>query len=511
MNACSHLRLAPGLAAALCLPLIAHAFDSGSTGADGALNPTVNLTIPLPPSGVLNYTEVNIPAGVTVQFRRNATNTPVVMLVSGNAVINGTLSVSGSNAQVTGTAGDGNQGDDGLPGIGGPGGFDGGRGGPGGISSKPCANEAEANKFRAGAGLGPGGGGGGRPVFYTYYGSCYREGGAGGGFSSASQGSSLSTLSSNAWQGTATAGPAYGSELLLPLIGGSGGGGGAGGAIYGGSGGGGGGGALLLAASGTVTLGSAGKITANGGWGGQVDGPADAIGGSGGGGAGGAIRVVASTIAGNGMIEAAGGETTDPPGSDTQQGTRGAPGRIRLEADAITYNRATNPQFTKGAPGTLFIAGLPTLKIVSVAGLPAPEQPSGNADITLPSAIPNPVTVVFHTTQVPLGNTVLLTVAPAHGPVIRVQSPALSGVTESATASVEVNLPPGPSVLQATTTYTMLAAAGDAMSSLAGNERVEQVELSASPGQPAVATLITVSGRRFPVAPAALAALAAGG
>ncbi len=506
MKACFYSRPALWLAAMLCLPLSGHAFDSGSTGADGALKPTVNVVIPLPPSGVLNYTEINIPAGVTVSFRRNATNTPVVLLVAGNAVINGALNLSGWNAWETGTAGNGNQGDDGLPGPGGPGGFDGGRGGPGGISSTPCASEAEADKFRGGSGLGPGGGGGGRPVLDGYYNSCYREGGAGGGFAQSSEKSGLAGGSSSyRWLGTATAGPAYGSDLLLPLIGGSGGGGGAGGSIYGGSGGGGGGGALLLAASGTITIGSAGKIVAVGGSGGTLEGPSDSVGGAGGGGAGGAIRLVATTIAGNGLIEATGGGSTSPGGHGSG-GTRGSSGRIRLEAESITYNRSTNPQFTKGAPGNLFIAGLPTLKIVSVAGLPAPDQPSGNADITLPAATTNPVKVVFQTANVPLGNTILLTVAPAFGPVIRVQSPALSGVTESATASVDVNLPPGPSVLQATTTYTVLASAGDAMSHLAGNERVERVELSASPGQPALATLITVSGKRFPVSTAALAA-----
>lgn len=505
MKTCFFFRPALSLAALLCLPLSAHAFDSGSTGADGALRPTVNLVVPLPPGGVLNYTDINIPAGVTVSFGRNATNTPVVLLVAGNAVINGTLNLSGTTAADTGTAGNGNQGDDGLPGIGGPGGFDGGRGGPGGISSTPCASEAEADKFRGGAGLGPGGGGGGRPVLDTWNSRCLREDGVGGGFARSSDKSSLAGSTSYKWPGTATAGPAYGSELLLPLIGGSGGGGAAGGPIYGGSGGGGGGGALLLAASGTITIGSAGKITASGGSGGKIEGPSETTGGGGGGGAGGAIRLVATAITGAGAIEANGGAGASGTGN-AFRGTDGSPGRIRLEAESITYNRSSSPQFTKGEPGNLFIAGLPTLKIVSVGGQPAPEQPRGSADITLPAATPNPVRVVFQTANVPLGNTVLLTVAPAFGPVIRVQSPALNGVTESATASVDVDLPPGPSVLQATTTYTVLASAGDAMSHLAGNERVERVELSAAFGEPALATLVTVSGKRFAVSPAVLAA-----
>jgi len=45
-------------------------------GADGALAPTVNTEITRPASGILNYTTVNIPAGVTVTFKKkNALDT----------------------------------------------------------------------------------------------------------------------------------------------------------------------------------------------------------------------------------------------------------------------------------------------------------------------------------------------------------------------------------------------------------------------------------------------------
>ncbi len=69
------------------------AFNSGSTGADGALNPTVNTEIQLPPSGILNYTTVNIPAGVTVKFKKNAANTPVFILASGDVTIAGKIDI----------------------------------------------------------------------------------------------------------------------------------------------------------------------------------------------------------------------------------------------------------------------------------------------------------------------------------------------------------------------------------------------------------------------------------
>src|SRR5688500_20367247 len=52
----------------LSTPLSAQTFVSGSTGADGALNPAANITIPLPPSGILNFTTINIPSNVTVNF-----------------------------------------------------------------------------------------------------------------------------------------------------------------------------------------------------------------------------------------------------------------------------------------------------------------------------------------------------------------------------------------------------------------------------------------------------------
>ena len=106
-----------------------YAFDSGSTGADGAFLPSVDTRLDLPADGIFNFTEVNIPAGVTVTFNSNATNTPVIMLVSGNATIDGVIDVSGGDAAPSNGAGNGNVGDDGQPGAAGPGGFRGGRGG----------------------------------------------------------------------------------------------------------------------------------------------------------------------------------------------------------------------------------------------------------------------------------------------------------------------------------------------------------------------------------------------
>lgn len=461
-------------AALLVLPGLALAFSSGSTGADGAFNPAVNTVLQLPPSGVFNFTSVNIPEGVTVTFKKNTTNTPVVILASGDITVAGTLSVRGTKSADVGPAGDGNQGDDGLPGLGGPGGFDGGRGGKVGQPG--------------GGGLGPGGGGMGLSKYYGYI-PCH---GGGGGFGSVGEAGPPSDVNCGG-----TPGPTYGSSLLLPLIGGSGGGGGFGGNVYEGVGGGGGGGAILLAASGTVTV--TGGIHADGGAAGGWASDQATSGGRGGGGSGGAIRIIAPSITGNGPITATGGIGDDSP--------RGGAGRIRLEADTITRTAATDPVFTTDAPGSIFVAGFPSLVIGSVAGVAAPSNPTGNADITLPATTTNPVTVVFKTTNVPVGNTVTLTLVPAYGEATTVVSPALTGTTASATASVSVNLPVGPSTLQARTTYTIVAAVGDLMRTYAGNERVERVELIAGMDGKSRTDLITVTGKRYAATPEALAVL----
>jgi hypothetical protein len=500
------LALAPGWALA---------FSSGSTGADGPFSPTVNTVVTLPPSGIFNYTTVNIPAGVTVTYLKNTTNTSVVILATGDVTIAGSLNVRGNSSPNVGAAGDGNQGDDGQPGKGGPGGFDGGKGG------NDLGGAPLLVSFFAGTGLGPGGGGGGASWLTSTNCDCRgcstsgfskSEPGAGGGFGAAAgaAGDASCVLGSVNYvqpQG----GPSYGSTLLLPLIGGSGGGGGGGGSTFAGSGGGGGGGAILIASSGTVSV--TGSVLADGGASGSTAG--GGCGSTGGGGSGGAIRIIATTIAGNGTISAAGGGAggigTCGSVDRVVQGSAGAPGRVRLEAETITRTAASNPVATSDLPGNVFVAGFPTLTISSVAGVPAPSTPTGTADITLPAGTPNPVTVVFTTSNVPVGNTVLLKVIPQTGATSSAISPALTGSTASATASVSVNLPVGPSVLQAQTTFTIVAALGDLLKNFAGNERVEKITLSATLGGKSRMTLITVSGHEYEAPEAAIRIAAMGG
>ena len=461
------------LLCAVSLPVFG--FDSGSTGANGELTPTVDTEVALPADGILHYTRVNIPAGVRVRFGRNAQNTPVRILVSGDAVINGVLDVSGKSSVAVAAAGDGNPGDDGQPGLGGPGGYAGGVGG---------SAAASVEDARGGNGLGPGG----APNYNSS-----RCGGVGGSF-----GGRATTLASSCFQVSGAPsgsreGPAtYGTAELLPLVGGSGGAGGNGGVSFPGSGGGGGGGAVLLAVSGTLTLN--GDVLARGGRGGSISAQRDSAGGSGGGGSGGAVRLVASTLAGNGRVLATGGR----PGSGSgRSSSTGGVGRIRLEADTLTYTGTTNPVYTFGAPAAPFLAGLPTLRISTVGGVAAPSQPTGTADVQLPASTSNPVRVELSSSNVPLGNTATVDVIPAVGEVSSVVSTALSGTLATATASADVTLPDGHSVLQVRLSYTVSESeqSGAGLSTWTGGERVARVELRSgvSGGE---TVLVTVSGRR---------------
>lgn len=490
--------LAVGLMMALSAAPGRAAVVSGSTGADGALNPTVNTEIQLPPSGVLNYTTVNIPVGVTVKFKKNAANTPVFLLATGDVTIAGRIDITGGDARPTGVYGDGVLGDDGVPGAGGPGGYDGGRGG-----REDAALRADV--IRGGTGMGPGGGPGGMEGSDGCSSSgYYKYVGIGGGHASRAFGYETR------WQCPSTTittfGNSYGSALLQPLIGGSGGGGGRGGTSYPGSGGGGGGGAILIASSTKVVI--SGSVDATGGDGGGISG--SGIGGQGAGGSGGAIRLVAGTITGTGSLLANGGcinlsgsrrqscEINLVPNASGSRGFGGSAGRIRFEADAITFTGTQQPTATTDLPGPIFIADAPALRIASIAGQAVPANPTGNADVTLPAGSTGS-TITFETTNVPTGNTVLLRVVPAYGQPIEVLSPAITGSTAAGTASVTVTLPAGPSTLQATTTYTVVVAGDIDLSRFAQNEAVEKVEVTVPMVGAAQARLITRTGKSFGV------------
>lgn len=448
-----------GLTAA---PVLAQTFSSGSTGADGAFSPTANTTLSLPPTGVFNFTTVNIPAGVTVDFQRNTANTPVTMLATGDVVIAGTILLDGQPGgdAVNGVVFGGNAG------AGGPGAFAGGDGGNGLIS------------LTGGKGRGPGGGGEG--AFLGGNNNCL---GGGGGYGTV--GGDFTCNPTVVIFG----GPTYGSAALLPLIGGSGGGGGAGIPNKTGGGGGGGGGAIVIASSTRIVL--TGSILARGGARGFGTGGVE--GAPGGGGSGGAVRLVTNTLEGSGgSIDVTGGIGL------TASAGQGGDGRIRLEFSNSTLVATLTGSVSQAKPSSVFLTNSPALQIASVGGIAPPATPTGSfdtPDVILPAATTNPVTVSITASQIPLGTTVDVTLIPFNGPSTTVTSAGLSGTEASSTTSVDVTVPTDqPAVLSATATFTVLASAGHRPIMVAG-ERVTAIRVAATYGGSSTVKYITASGK----------------
>jgi len=377
--------------------------NSGSNGSDGAFNPATNVVVNMAdhPSGVYQYTFVNISNGITVTFVPNAANTPVVWLVQSNVVINGTVDVSG---QAPGAA-PANV----LGGVCGPGGFRGGSGGDGGS-----------------AGLGPGAGVAGQAAAF-------------GTLPIAWNGSGYVFYTN----GTAT----YGNQFLLPLMGGSGGGG-VGSGTYANTyaGGGGGGGALLIAASQMVQLG--GSIASRGGQGGWYNCGTGCY-GYGAGGSGGAVRIVAQRIEGSGSIDTSGGLG---PGCCSISGGRGW---VRFDAYERNFGGTVSGAFTQGfQPVIIPVAGQgPQLTVTSVGGVPVAAPPSGvlaTPDAVLSAQQATPVAVVVQCANLPLGTAVTVTVRPVGGAGASGVGYNNTGTLASSTATVMVNIPRGGGLIYAT-------------------------------------------------------------
>ncbi|MFN0119274.1 MAG: hypothetical protein ACKV2V_02110 [Blastocatellia bacterium] len=447
------------------MPAWAQTFSSGSTGADGALSDTAlpaacarnqaTITCALPASGVFNFTTVNIPAGITLQFTKNARNTPVTMLATGDVTINGVINIRGGRALgITGAEG-------------GPGGF---RGGDGGLG-------VEADIIAGKPGDGPGGGAGSK-VSNIF--------GGGAGFAIAGVGGNSPTAQNGGFGG-----PRYGSRTLLPLIGGSGGGGTAAFQSRPGDGGGGGGGAILIASSGRILFGNTNSgIDATGG--------SSAI--SGGGGSGGGIRLVANVINGSPSLSIAGGR------SENQGTGQASYGYVRVEAaDYNTFSPSTsNPNYSFSKTfNPVTVPNAPQLRIASVGGVNAPAAPVGSfaaaPDITVPTSTANPVTVALQASNIPVGTVVSVTLTQENGDRSNTSSTALTGTAQSSTATASVTLPStGISVITATATIDGLLAFGGAPQFING-ERIARVEIGASFGGESRLTFITTSGKRVPM------------
>ncbi|MBN9690655.1 MAG: hypothetical protein J0M24_10480 [Verrucomicrobia bacterium] len=309
-------------------------------------------------NGRFDFTTIEVPSGITVRFLKDAVNSPVRWLATGDVVINGVIDVSGERALQSFAPGQVAQG--------GPGGYAGGARG---------VRFDASSSYVGGAGQGPGGGlPGTQPITSPQN---LRDGQSGRYLD------------------------AYGNAFLQPLLGGSGGGGGSSVNTADGGSGGGGGGAILISSSRDIVIN--GAIRANGG---DVEG-FNSVGGRG---SGGGILLKADRISGPGVLEAYGGYASNP----------NADGRIRVEAFVRTMTSVGNPVVIGGLPGAngdINNAGA-TLQITSVKGVGVPALPSGS--LLTPDVVfseTGPVTVQVSGTGIPDGTPVNLRVTTANGVV----------------------------------------------------------------------------------------------
>jgi hypothetical protein len=314
-------------------PANAQNFDSGSDGSDGAFTMNQDTTLDVPPDGKFNFTTVTITAG-SLRFRRNALNTPVFILATGDiSMTNANIFVDGVNGTANPPAG----------GAGGPGGFDGGE--PGFQSIPP------------GDGNGPGGG----------------AGGDAGIVGTAPGSAGAAAHATGAQQQSTSDGAVYGSPLLVPMIGGSGGGGGAGSGTSPGQGGSGGGGAILLASNTRIDLTGGGGIFARGGSNGFPHT---------GQGSGGAIRLVAPLVGGDTNLQVHGGSG----GVNTNNGDSGGAGRVRIDTidrTRIRFNYSPSiAVLSVGSFMAVFPPVVPKLDIIEAAGQAIPG--GAPVDVLLP-------------------------------------------------------------------------------------------------------------------------------
>jgi hypothetical protein len=391
---------------ALAAPLNAQTISSGSNGSDGALTLTTPGMILFDPTAlgldadgdnVFHFTTINIGPGVTVRL----TNTKLkgrapVWLASGDVTIAGTLDLNGEAGAPVNDLSAAKR----LPEPG-AGGYHGGVGGTPTSVSRP--------------GAGPGGG-------------------FAGDFGPPSFGSGGPAGHATAPAPSGDFGKAYGNALLVPLRGGSGGGGGLFAAGVSAGGGGSGGGALRIFSSTSIAI--SGSITANGGDG-SNNLPTACCGG--GGGSGGGIHLIAPVISGSGALTASGGNLKP------DNNPSGSVGRIRLDAFQQNFTGTSNPSPSLGSPYNVPLpVGVPTLRVVSVNGVPVPPSPGGSSsipDITINTA--NPIPIVIEASNVPLGTLVKVNIfSDAAGESI-IDSTPLAGTLSLSTGTAMISPQPG--------------------------------------------------------------------
>ena len=315
---------------------VADAGDPNVMTIDLGLATTATWTTPSPVAGlgvydptewvvVFKFTNVTVPAGKLVRFSNHPTRAPVVWLSQGDVVIDGEVDLDGADGH--------HNADTPTWAEPGPGGFRGGRG--------KLSGSAELGT----AGFGPGG---------AFAHSEHAHGSAAG--------HARDGLLEH-W--ASLPGLAYGASEIPRLIGGSGGGGNRNPSMNEISGSGAGGGAMLIAAETTVRV--TGALHANGGGDGGWSGGQTKIGGDG---SGGSIRLVGDVVV-----------VTSAALLRCLGSYYASPGRIRIEANTHVLETPTVPLAHLGRPSAVIPGATePTVRIVSIDGLPVPSDPTAALD-----------------------------------------------------------------------------------------------------------------------------------
>jgi hypothetical protein len=374
-------------------PVQGQTFNSGSTGADGALTFTTPgaynfdpkaLNIDPEHDNVFNFTTITIGSGVTLNLTSKVLSGPVYWLASGDVSITGTINLSGedgvgplTNNQVSAR----------LPSAPGSGGYAGGLGGMvGGSAAQP--------------GNGPAGGAAATTT---------SAGGSPGGFS--------------------------GNQFVTPLVGGSGGGGGLNSSGNFGGVGGAGGGALLIASSSRIHFicsGGCGQINADGG----IGGGGDSCGTCGGAGAGGGVRLIAP------IISSDGGNNVLARGA--RGNTPALNGKIRVESFSGNGANGTAPAPLTSTPDPVTLPATPpsTILVSSINGVTINANPFSFPDTTINSG--SPVPVVIQAQYVPVGTVPKIYVISEAGPDLIVNCAAgLQGTLQQSSCTASITFPTG--------------------------------------------------------------------
>ena len=102
----------------------------------------------------------------------------------------------------------------------------------------------------------------------------------------------------------------------------------------------------------------------------------------GGGGSGGSIRLVAPEIRGSGDLHVGGGDAFH----DSNDDLRGRSGRVRLETHQNTYTGSVSGywRYAALAPAPILVSTfpIPSIRVVSVGGVPVPAIPRGGFDLS---------------------------------------------------------------------------------------------------------------------------------